>query len=64
MTLIEFAKHETNNRLSFSQLDLLELLDREPDVWLPKLPPANHEVRAVLKLFSEWKERQNDLVAC
>lgn len=64
MKLIEYAKQVTNNRLSFSQLDLLELLEREPDVWLPKLPPANHEVRAVLKLHSEWKECQNSLVAC
>lgn len=64
MSLAEFAKNELKVRLSYFQRDALEILERDPDAWQRILKPSTHEVRMVLEIFREWKNRYNSQVAC
>lgn len=64
MNIINFAKTELKVALTNFQCDLLILLENDPDAWQSKLKPTNHELRMALDIYSKWKERQSELVAC
>jgi hypothetical protein len=64
MNLIKFAETELQLNLTYFQYDLLQLLEQDPDAWQRKLKPTTFDVRLVLEVYHQWKERQNSLVAC
>lgn len=63
MNIIKFTE-TLKVKLTYFQLDMLELLEKDPDAWQPKMEPKTPEMRQLLNVYSQWKEHQNSLVAC
>jgi hypothetical protein len=64
LNITQFATEELRLKLTCLQLDLLTLLESDPDAWQRKLKPTTSETRLVLDVHKKWKEHLNRLVAC
>ncbi|MFD0587749.1 hypothetical protein ACFQZE_07020 [Paenibacillus sp. GCM10027627] len=64
MSLVDFANNELRVKLSFFQLDVLELLERDPDAWQRKLKPTTFEIKQVMDIYSEWENRNLNALNC